>query len=335
MTLLIAKTRQERRELKMNVKEPALVEGLLLASGVSNLVGRPKAGKSVLLHQLAIATAKGGEWLGRAVRKGKALLVALEDCDGYLDDHLNLLGWSDEDPLLVHTGDVEGKTSVRELEKLLESDPEIRLVILDTLYDFMDLDNANDYVEIGKLYKKLKALAAKYNVHFICSKHANKRKEGGHMIDSDNGSAKSNGAVSTVLTLSEDERTGIRSYSVRGRYAKAVNNVQLVWDEATESMSIGVQIATTTRLTGAERRERCDNSFIEYIRNNPGVSQKDLLAEAGCGTAQERRDVLEGITSKHSYITMHGKGVRHNPFQYFCAAVPYETPDVGSVLKPN
>ena len=319
--------------MKLNVPEPALVEGLLLASGVSNLVGRPKAGKSVLLHQLAIAVAKGTEWLGRPVRKGKVLLIALEDADGYLDDHLNLLGWSDEDPLLIHTGDVNGKTSVKELKKLLASDQDIRLVIVDTLYDFADLGDANDYVEIGKLYKQFKLLAQEHHVHIICAKHSNKRKEGGHMIDSDSGSAKSNGSVSTVITLAEDERSGLRNLSVRGRYAKAMNNVQLAWDADTESMSIGVQAAVVAPPTSAERREKCDNALIQYIRDNPGVRQKDLLDNAGHGTAQERRDVLDSITSKHTFIVVKGKGRSRNPFQYFCEAVPYGTPEVASLMN--
>src|SRR5690554_142488 len=57
---------------------PALIEGILRKGHKMLISGSSKAGKSFLLMQLAIALAKGREWLGFKCMKSKVLYVNLE-----------------------------------------------------------------------------------------------------------------------------------------------------------------------------------------------------------------------------------------------------------------
>lgn len=57
---------------------PELIEGILREGHKLLLAGPSKAGKSFLLLQLAIAIARGKDWLGHPCRKGKVLYVNLE-----------------------------------------------------------------------------------------------------------------------------------------------------------------------------------------------------------------------------------------------------------------
>src|SRR5690554_6266406 len=57
---------------------PALIEGILRKGHKMLISGSSKAGKSFLLMQLAIALAKGREWLGFKCKKSSVLYVNLE-----------------------------------------------------------------------------------------------------------------------------------------------------------------------------------------------------------------------------------------------------------------
>ena len=73
-----------------------LVEDLLPADGLSLIVAPPKVGKSTLGRCLAVATATGAEWLGRSVKRGAVVHLALEERPGTVRGHYDALGAPDE-----------------------------------------------------------------------------------------------------------------------------------------------------------------------------------------------------------------------------------------------
>jgi len=50
--------------------------------GMSLLVAKPKVGKTTLAFNIAIATARGGELLGRSCARGAVVYLALEEKKG-------------------------------------------------------------------------------------------------------------------------------------------------------------------------------------------------------------------------------------------------------------
>ena len=73
-----------------------LVPQLLPANGLSLIVASPKAGKSTLVRCLSVATATGGEWLGRHVTQGVVVHLALEERSQTVLGHYDRLGAPDE-----------------------------------------------------------------------------------------------------------------------------------------------------------------------------------------------------------------------------------------------
>jgi len=49
---------------------PPVIQGLLRIGETANIIAAPKAGKSWLANALALATATGGDWLGRQCGPG-------------------------------------------------------------------------------------------------------------------------------------------------------------------------------------------------------------------------------------------------------------------------
>ncbi len=67
-----------------------------LPPGLAFISGKPKVGKSWLVLQLALSVATGGKSLGKDVRQGRVMYVALEDSKRRLQDRMNKQGWSRE-----------------------------------------------------------------------------------------------------------------------------------------------------------------------------------------------------------------------------------------------
>src|SRR5574337_964518 len=68
------------------------VDNMLPSSGLSILAGKPKAGKSTLARQLAVAVAQGQTFLGRKTSKGKVIYLALEEKPSEVKAHFEDLG---------------------------------------------------------------------------------------------------------------------------------------------------------------------------------------------------------------------------------------------------
>ncbi|MBI5954414.1 MAG: AAA family ATPase [Chloroflexi bacterium] len=65
-----------------------------LPPGLAFISGKPKIGKSWLVLQLALSVATGGKSLGKDVRQGRVLYLALEDSKRRLQDRMNKQGWT-------------------------------------------------------------------------------------------------------------------------------------------------------------------------------------------------------------------------------------------------
>ena len=83
---------------------PYIVGELIEAGGVYGCAAKPKIGKTLLLLQLALAVARGHEWLGRNVQPGRVLFLQLEDSERSLRRRLETMNSGSRWPndLLLH-----------------------------------------------------------------------------------------------------------------------------------------------------------------------------------------------------------------------------------------
>jgi hypothetical protein len=73
-----------------------VVENLLPSGGDSLLVAKPKVGKSTLARCLALAVARGNEFLGRKTSQGLVMYLALEEKRDEVRRHFEAMGGRDE-----------------------------------------------------------------------------------------------------------------------------------------------------------------------------------------------------------------------------------------------
>jgi biotin operon repressor len=192
-----------------------LIPGLIpQGSGVTLLVGAPKAGKSWFNLQLYMAIASGDfpglfSW-GDRVDPGACLYLALEDSDWRLSSRINQMQGNvtvppsaDKDaavwldlPSLSHGG-------TDEIRSWLDDHPNAKAVLVDVLAKVREDGDSegNSYQRDYQAIEVFKDLSAEYDVQFIVTHHDRKKKHDGDFFDQVSGTKGLTGAVDTVVYL--------------------------------------------------------------------------------------------------------------------------------------
>ena len=132
-------------------KPDMIVDGLI-PTGLTIIAGAPKSCKSWLMLRLALSVSLGEPFLGHDVKKCDVAYYALEDTDARLKSRLLDIGTAPP-PGLIYATSVKDPCNdfISDLERCLDSNPEVRLVIVDTLQKIRNSDptsNANQYVNV-------------------------------------------------------------------------------------------------------------------------------------------------------------------------------------------
>ena len=180
-----------------------IVDGLLPADGVSMLVAPPKVGKSTLARCLAVAMTKDGgiRWIGRDVRMGPVLHLALEERRQTVRQHYDMLGAHGDHIYIL--SDAPANPDDRN-PMLRETIREVgaALVIIDPLFRWTRIEDGNSYAETMKALDPILAIARERNTHIMLVHHA--RKSGGEYGSESLGSTGLAASVDTVLSLSRE-----------------------------------------------------------------------------------------------------------------------------------
>lgn len=195
----------------------------LLPQGVSILSGDPKAGKSWLTLQMAVAITAGVPlWPGRQPEtQGEVLLLALEDVERRLQSRTSKLlprfGLS-ELPTGLHAtiNCHRAEAGVAWLREWLEQHPDCRLVVVDTIAAFRqsDLGKRSAYADDYAVGEMFKSLARDFNCAIVLVMHNRKMsaEDTQHMVSGTQGMT---GGVDNVLVIRREK--GITALHVNGR----------------------------------------------------------------------------------------------------------------------
>jgi RecA-family ATPase len=276
-----------------------VVPGILI-EGLTLFAGKPKAGKSWLMLDIAIAVANSGFTLGDLhCIQGDVLYCALEDSERRLQSRARKLS----------LGFPERVTCVTEMPRLsaggldlirawIAAHPEARLVIIDTLAMVREGRKREDTTYDADYHAvlELRKLANDLKIAIVVLHHLRKA-DSDDVFDTISGTLGLTGAPDTILVLKYDGRI---SYTLHGKGRDLIDfEKALTFDRQSCRWRIVGEAAEVKR--SAER-----NAILEAIREagepiGPGV----IAAETGMRVVNVKKLVAklfkEGAIEKPSY----------------------------------
>lgn len=220
--------RQDIPPLKWTVEE-------LLPTGTAVWASPPKFGKSWAALDLCLSVTTGGQFLGYRCNKSGALYLCLEDSLRRVRSRMEkLLAGADppdglefatDAPLLAHD-------LIETLEAYMEQNPEIGLVVIDTLAKVRSMGGGSniymkDYTDIGLI----KRFADSHNISVLIIHHLRKMSDTSDPFARISGTNGISGAVDTMVTLTKESRNDdTATLSITGRDVEQ-NEIMLKFDK--------------------------------------------------------------------------------------------------------
>lgn len=198
--------------------------------GLTFLAGRPKVGKSWLALQVAGAVGTGGQALGREVKAGRVLYLALEDSPRRLKARL-------QTQQVQRAAAITFKTSwpnlaeggLAELQAEIEKDG-YTLIVVDTLSRALGRADQQDIAEMTTILGNLQRIAQLYNLAILLIDHH--RKPAGLLanpIDDILGSTAKAAVADSALGLFREQGKHGATLKVTGRDLEELE-LALEWD---------------------------------------------------------------------------------------------------------
>ncbi len=251
----------------------------LLPEGTSLLVAAPKIGKSWYVLDMGLKIASGLPFLNKTTTKVGVLYLALEDTHRRLQDRMNKLLKNRPSPTSFYvTTEATSLDNglIESLESTIQTHPEIKLIIIDTLQKIRSQSKSGnnvyqqDYAEIGAL----KSFADKHSVSVMFVHHLRKMKDGDDQFNMISGSTALMGAVDTSFVITKKSRNDINAtLHITGRDIES-GELIMRFNKAT----------CQWELIGNAQDVAKQNEKSEY-ENNPIVRTiKTLLDESDNGT---------------------------------------------------
>ena len=183
----------------------------MLYEGLAILAGPPKIGKSWCSLQLGLSVAQGDNFLGFETNQGTVLYLALEDSYKRLQSRLNIMLNSEEAPesfLFSIRCNSLSEGLLAQLKAFLVENPDIKLIIIDTLQLVRGTVNKNDTL-YGNDYKEistLKKFADDNHISIVLIHHFRKMADSSDTFNQITGTTGITGAADTMITLSKESR---------------------------------------------------------------------------------------------------------------------------------
>jgi hypothetical protein len=239
---ILKNTVRAKELMAIEFPEPRWIVPGIVPEGTTILAGKPKMGKSWLALGTSVAVAAGGVALGtKRVERGAVLYLALEDNPRRLQSRLKKLlpgGAAPEGLELATKWPRLGDGGLDALEAWLNTHPDARLVVIDTLAKFRTGQaGKNLYKEDYEAVEPLVELAADHNVAILIVHHL--RKLGAEdPLDQVSGSMGLTGGVDGALVLNRQRGRADAYLYVTGRDIEEEKELALSWDSTTATWKI-------------------------------------------------------------------------------------------------
>ena len=281
------------------LSDPPIIEGLLREREVGSVVGAAKTSKTWFTLALALAVAKGDDFLGNATHKRKVLYLDYELKPGTFRKRMSLL--SDEKPDGFFYQTLRGERrlpSVDEIADLVEREG-FGLVIVDSLYRTGWLAEENNNDSTPRDLAPLQDFTRRVPCSLLCVDHT--AKGGGNdksAVDAARGASSKGGFWDCLMVL----RPTDKGPDPAGSYA-ILDPVLRDWPRVEELplVSFSWHAATATvELAGAVgRNEPCGNAtkILEALATvDKPIGRKIITTLTGIGDTMLRRSIDRLVT---------------------------------------
>lgn len=201
-----------------------IVDQMVRRGSLSILAGDPKVGKSTLITSLVSSILTGSTFIDRKCTPVTCLYYSLEEIGAEVKARFQTY-LSGGEPLYVREGYVPASQFPRILTKDIEQSG-AEFVLIDPLFDIVEVESANDYVPVNRAIKELLYISRHLNVH-ICAVH-HSAKAGGIL-----GAQSLRGGTDLNIYMNLIEKTEDRIVHTENRYGVALDKhyVRLMPDD--------------------------------------------------------------------------------------------------------
>jgi hypothetical protein len=212
----------------------------------------------------------------------------------------------------TYCGSIERKSWDANLRDTLLSKPEIKLVIVDTLFEFIDgVKDSNEYVPCKRAMTKFMDVARECEALIVLSHHT-KKSESDDARDNVLGSSAILAGSDTAVFLSGSGDEHL--ISTIQRYGKGMPKTVLIWDDETRSVSLGNTSDSVALSRENRTRSRIDAGIRAYIHEHSGCVKEDALRLVSGNTAL-KKEVFSALFTE-GVLERSGTGRANDPYLY-------------------
>jgi hypothetical protein len=282
-----------------------LVDGRLRGGTLNMIAGKPKAGKSTLVRDLALQVAQGGQWLSWHCTQGAVWYCCFEDHEDDVKKHFRQMGGRDEDPIRLFFPPVEEHMFTRLAAEAVEARP--ALIIVDTMMRLVPMTDLNSYAEVTAKLSPLSDLARVSGAVVLLVHHA--RKGDGLGIDAVLGSQALAGSCANILVFSRREETNQRTLVTRQRVGTDLSDTIVTLSAETGRSTLG----GSKHIADVEALAR---EMVDQLRDSGDTMTRTDLEKLVGGTTKSKRRATQLLRQPGSGVIVTGSGKSGDPFVF-------------------
>lgn len=303
-----------------------LVEDLLISGGTSIFGGKPKVGKTTLVRYLALCISQGAPFLGKKVKKGSVIYLALEEKASEIKKHFESMGADGSEQILFHASSAPFKGALDQLRELI-SKHQPSLVIVDTLFRLIRVEDANNYASMSNELEPLLHMARETGTHILLVHH--EKKGGGEGSENLLGSSAIAGMVDAIISIRREGTS--RSIQSEQRYGTDIPKTMLCFDQETRTFELGNSIEKQSDLD-------ISGAILAVMTNANAPMTQEQLFKLVPGRKQSKTNALKTLTESR-VVEKAGDGKRGSPLLYSIVRasaflVPEREPFSGTESSP-
>jgi RecA-family ATPase len=307
-----------------------LVFGLVTCDSQTAVTGKPKAGKSSFCRHLITCVVKGTPLLGRAIdtsnSPGRVLYIHLDrkDAAHRISTEFKQMGITtkEEAERIIFRTASEIPDSFTERLAWLQAETKLanpHLIVIDLLWHFIVVKNANDYNAVLDAINKLQdsLIQINYTGALVVTMHGRKATNVNDRFDDILGSTGQRGSFSTNIILerhrNEDLYTITSDQTDRDTEHGEIDETIIERDGMGRLSLLGLY-ADRKQAEKKDRDEALLLRLVEFISQNEGCDQTKIITELEVSKRTALNLVARAVAD--GQIARSGVGIKGNPFLY-------------------